>query len=95
LTIQQQEVAENVHAIKDMAIEMNRRFIKFADLYSKVGLRLRQLTEDYNSSVGSFNGRLLVQSKKFAELGGMELNKANIDTVDVSPRLPQTDTGQG
>jgi len=95
LTIQQQEVAENVHAIKDMAIEMNRRFIKFADLYSKVGLRLRQLTEDYNSSVGSFNGRLLVQSKKFAELGGMELNKANIDNVDVSPRLPQADTDQG
>jgi DNA recombination protein RmuC len=95
LTIQQQEVAENVHAIKDMAIEMNRRFVKFADLYSKVGLRLRQLTEDYNSSVGSFNGRLLVQSKKFAELGGIELNKPNIDTVDAAPRLPQVETDQG
>ena len=88
LTIQQQGVAENIHAIKDMAVELNKRFIKFSEMFAKVGLRLRQLNDDYNSSVGSYNGRLLVQAKKFAELGGMEMKQSNIDSVDTLVKLP-------
>ena len=88
LTIQQQGVAENIHAIKDMAVELNKRFLKFSELLAKVGLRLRQLNDDYNSSVGSYNGRLLVQSKKFAELGGMEMKQSSIDSVDTIVKLP-------
>jgi len=88
LTIQQQGVAENIHAIKDMAVELNKRFLKFSEIYAKVGLRLRQLNDDFNSSVGSYNGRLLVQSKKFAELGGMEMKQSNIDSVDTIVKLP-------
>ena len=88
LTIQQQGVAENIHAIKDMAVELNKRFLKFSEMFAKVGLRLRQLNDDYNSSVGSYNGRLLVQSKKFAELGGMEMKQSSIDSVDTIVKLP-------
>ena len=88
LTIQQQGVAENIHAIKDMAVELNKRFLKFSEMFAKVGLRIRQLNDDYNSSVGSYNGRLLVQAKKFAELGGMEMKQSSIDTVDAIVKLP-------
>ena len=88
LTIQQQEVAENIHAIKDMAVELNKRFLKFAETFAKVGLRLRQLNDDYNSSVGSFNGRLLVQARKFAELGNMDMKQSTVDSVDTVARLP-------
>jgi DNA recombination protein RmuC len=88
LTIQQQGVAENIHAIKDMAVELNKRFLKFSEMFAKVGLRLRQLNDDYNSLVGSYNGRLLVQAKKFAELGGMEMKQSSIDSVDTIVKLP-------
>jgi DNA recombination protein RmuC len=89
LTIQQQEVSSNIYAIRDMAIELNRRFIKFADFYTKVGLRLRQLNETYNESVGSFNSKLLKQAEKFGELGGFEMKQSSVDIIEAAVRLPQ------
>jgi DNA anti-recombination protein RmuC len=89
LTIQQQEVSSNIYAIRDMAIELNRRFIKFADFYAKVGLRLRQLNETYNESVGSFNSKLLKQAEKFGELGGFEMKQSSVEIIEAAVRLPQ------
>jgi len=88
LTIQQQEVATNIHAIRDMAIELHKRFVKFADYYAKTGLRLRQLNESYNESVGSFNSKLLKQAEKFTELGGFEMKQTALDTIESSVRIP-------
>jgi DNA recombination protein RmuC len=89
LTIQQQEVAANIYAIRDMAIELHKRFIKFADYYAKTGLRLRQLNESYNESVGSFNSKLLKQAEKFTELGGFDIKQTPLESIESSVRIPQ------
>lgn len=89
LTIQQQEVSKNIYAMKDMAIELNRRFIKFADYFAKTGVKLRQLNEVYNDSVGSFNSKLLRQAEKFADLGGMEIKQVKVEAIESSVRTPE------
>jgi len=89
LTIQQQEVSKNIYAMKDMAIELNRRFIKFADYFAKTGIKLRQLNEVYNDSVGSFNSKLLRQAEKFADLGGMEIKQVKVEAIESSVRTPE------
>jgi DNA recombination protein RmuC len=88
LTIQQQEVSKNIYIIKDMAIELNKRFIKFADYFAKTGIKLRQLNDAYNDSVGSFNSKLLKQAEKFAELGGMEIKQVSVEAIESSVRSP-------
>lgn len=95
LTIQQQEVANNIYAIRDMAIELHKRFTRFTDYYAKIGLRLRQLNESYNDSVGSFNSKLLKQAEKFAELGGFENKQTVLETIESSVRLPQGSSEKG
>ena len=72
-----------------MAIELHKRFIKFADYYAKTGLRLRQLNESYNESVGSFNSKLLKQAEKFTELGGFEIKQTPLESIESSVRIPQ------
>ncbi|QPN64486.1 DNA recombination protein RmuC [Synechococcus sp. CBW1004] len=94
LTIQQQEVANNIYAIRDMAIELHKRFIKFTEYYTKVGMRLRQLNDSYNMSVGSFNSKLLKQAEKFAELGGFEAKQAELDGIESSVRFPHGNNDQ-
>lgn len=89
LTIQQQEVSKNIYIIKDMAIELNKRFIRFADYLAKTGTRLRQLNDAYNESVGSFNTKLLKQAEKFAELGGMEIKQVSVEAIESSVRTPK------
>lgn len=90
LTIQQQEVSKNIYIIKDMAIELNKRFVKFADYLAKTGTRLRQLNDAYNESVGSFNSKLLKQAEKFAELGGMEIKQVSVEAIESSVRTPKS-----
>ena len=65
----QAEVEESALDIAAAGRELHKRCAAFLDAYAKVGRQLASATEAYNSSVGSLEGRVLPQLRRFEELG--------------------------
>lgn len=85
---QQENLARNIREVATLARDLYDRIGKFGDHLSGVGKALRQAVEKYNSSVGSLEGRVLPQVRKFERLGVVESGTElpEIGKVEVEPR---------
>jgi DNA recombination protein RmuC len=84
----QDSMAKNAEEIAKAGQELYDRLANFQVHLAKVGNRLHQATESYNSAVGSFTTRLEPGAKRLSELhstGGKELPVT--EPIDIEPRL--------
>jgi len=63
----QERLAENAREIAAHGREMHKRLSTFTDHLSKIGKGLETASSAYNSAVGAFDSRVLVQARKLAE----------------------------
>ena len=87
----QQRVAENTSHITELGKELHKRISDFLKPFVKIGFGLTQAVGHYNSAVGSLESRVLVQARRFAEMG--VVSEAGLETpppVTISPREPQS-----
>lgn len=60
----------NAVHIVEQAHEMLNRLVVFAERFAVVGAKLNDSVKAWNTSVGSFDGRLVVTAKQIADLSG-------------------------
>lgn len=65
---QRYQITENVEEIRKTGEEMYVRMLKFIQHYDDVGQALKAAVRAYNSSIGSFDSRLLPKGRRLAEL---------------------------
>ncbi len=75
-------LAENAENIRQAGEEMHQRMLNFINHYQRVGKGLDDAVKSYNSSIGSFDSRVVPQGRKFAELA-----KGDADTFTTPPLL--------
>jgi DNA recombination protein RmuC len=84
----QEALAENAQKISDLGRELYERLATMTEHFGRVGASLKGAVENYNKTVASFEGRVLVSARKFRELkvsnAAEEIEGA--DAVDVVPR---------
>lgn len=66
---QERNITDEAHAIGRLGKDLHDRLAIFAKHLAAVGQALDAAVSHYNSSVGSFDGRLLPQARRFLELG--------------------------
>ena len=85
---QEEKLAQNAQQVAMLARELYARISTFGANFADVGKSLRQAVERYNKSVGSLEGRVLPQARKFERLGvvgaGAELPQPA--QVELDPR---------
>jgi DNA recombination protein RmuC len=92
----QEQVARNAQEISELGKDLYDRIRVFAAHLGDVGKNIDRATESYNKAVGSLETRILVNARKFKELGaasGEEIE--TLDTIDKTTRKIQaTDVEQ-
>jgi len=85
----QEKIAENAQRISDLGRDLYQRLAKLATHFAKLGLEIGRTVDAYNAAVGSLEGRVLVQARRFAELGAASSDEIpEISPVDHAPRGP-------
>ena len=100
---QERKIAQEAREIGNLGRELHDRLEVFAGHYSGVGRSLEQAIQRYNSGVGSLEGRVLTQARRFLELGVQttkELPEANpIETsvreMRTVPKIEVLDSNNG
>jgi len=85
----QEALAENAHKISDLGRELYERIVTMSDHFSRVGSSLKGAVENFNRTVASLDGRVLVTARKFQELKAAPVGKEleSLSPVEVIPRL--------
>ena len=88
LAWQQQDMQNNAQEIADLGKELYDRLRVFTEHMNGMGKGLRQAVAAYNSGVGSLEGRLLPQARRFEDLGAVADSKRipELAAVDDSVR---------
>lgn len=66
---QQEALADNARQIAELGLEMQERVLTFATHFGKLGRSLDRAVAAYNDASGSLEHRVLVQARRFSELG--------------------------
>lgn len=83
----QERIAESAERISELGKELYGRLSTMSAHLAAVGDALGKATLAYNKSVGSFESRVLVQARRFKELGAATAEDIpELDTVSVAPR---------
>ena len=69
---ERQHLAENAERIREAGEEMHKRLLTFMKHYSDAGRQLGQAVQSFNSSINSFDSRLIPHVRRFAELRGQD-----------------------
>ena len=84
----QESLAENAQKISDLGRELYERLGTMTEHFGRIGSSLRSAVENYNKTVASLEGRVLVSARRLRELkvtdAAHELENAK--QVDVIPR---------
>jgi DNA recombination protein RmuC len=87
----QERLAQNAAEISMLGKELFKRLSDMGDHWNRVGRSLERAVEAYNGAVGSFESRVMVSARKFAELKtaplGVEI--APLEPVESSVRALQ------
>lgn len=85
-----ERVAEGAQRILDLAQEMDDRLRTFTEHLARMGTSLGRSVDAYNAAVGSFDLRVLPQSRRLRELGLVgRAEPAELAPLDARPRTPQ------
>jgi DNA recombination protein RmuC len=89
----QEKLAENAAEISALGKELYKRLSDMGEHWNKVGTGLERAVEAYNSAVGSFEGRVMVSARRFADLktAPLGLEIAELEPVDKKVRAAQTE----
>jgi DNA recombination protein RmuC len=68
LVWRQEKMSENAKQVADLGRELYKRMRKMGEHFDKLGKHMGQSVESYNKLVGSVEGSVLPQARKFAEL---------------------------
>jgi DNA recombination protein RmuC len=83
----QEQIAENAQAISELGRTLYDRIAILASHFAEVGKHLDRTVGSYNKTVGSFETRVLVQARKFKELGASAGDEIGcIDVIEKAPR---------
>src|SRR6185437_944520 len=83
----QAAVAENAATIRALGQELYKRLGNFTAHVGRVGQRLGQAVEAYNSAVGSLERQVMPQARRFPELGvTSDAPLPQLDQIDLFPR---------
>jgi len=85
----EQKLAENAQLISEAGAELHLRLCTAIKHLADVGNSLTSTTNAYNRFVGSFESRVMVQARKFEELGAAANNKQLPDTIEPVEKLPR------
>jgi DNA recombination protein RmuC len=87
----QEDLAQNAAKIGALGKDLFKRLSDMGDHLNKVGKGLERAVEAYNSAVGSFEARVMVSARKFAELKAAPLGTeiAELEPVEKSVRAMQ------
>ena len=84
----QEKLAENAAEISALGKELYKRLSDMGEHWNKVGKGLERAVEAYNNAVGSFESRVMVSARRFADLKtaplGVEI--AELEPVDRNVR---------
>src|SRR5262249_22983514 len=84
----QAEVEESALQIAAAGKELHKRCATFLEAFSKLGRQLSSATNAYNESVGSLEGRVLPQLRRFEGYGAAsEKALATPAPIDAAPRV--------
>jgi DNA recombination protein RmuC len=85
----QESLAQNAAEISALGKELFKRLSDMGEHFNNVGKGLARAVEEFNKAAGSFEGRVMVTARRFAELKtaplGVEI--APLEPVEKSPRL--------
>jgi DNA recombination protein RmuC len=86
----QEKMNEDARVVADLARELYKRMVTLGGKVQDVGKRLGSAVDAYNAMVGSLEGSVLPQARKFTELGveGAEKSLADLQPVDMLVRQP-------
>ena len=86
---QQEDIQQNAQEIADTSRELYGRLATYSDHVGTVGKALASAVRAYNSSVGSFQSRVLVQARRMEELGAVEESRRIEDPASVELEVRQ------
>lgn len=75
----QERVAESAAQVSALGRELSERLAVFTSHFSDVGASLDQAVTRYNRAVGSFDTRVLVAARRFADLGAGPADNGALD----------------
>ena len=78
----QEKLAQNAAEISTLGKELFKRLSDMGEHFNKVGVNLGRAVEAYNSTVGSFESRVMVSARRFADLKTAPLG------VEIAPLEP-------
>jgi len=91
----QEALAANAQQISDLGRELFERLATMSEHFSRVGSSLKSAVENYNRTVASLEGRVLVSARRFRELKAADADKEleSPEPVEVLPRFLSEGTG--
>jgi DNA recombination protein RmuC len=82
----QEALAENAHAISELGRELYDRIATMTEHFGRMGSSLKSAVENYNKTVASLEGRVLVNARKFRDLKATGKELESPLPVEVIPR---------
>lgn len=83
----QERIAESAERISELGKDLHGRLGTMAAHFAAVGDALGKATLAYNRSIGSFESRVLVQARRFKDLGASVAEDIpELDSIPVAPR---------
>ena len=87
-TWRQEALAANAAEVHKLGRELYQRISTMGGHIDKLGRSLTSAVGDYNKTVSSLESRVLVSSRRFADLGVVGTTLEAPALVDLSPRVP-------